>query len=514
MNDKNLVPFNERTESEKREIAKKGGRASGEARRRKKTMSELARQIANAPISQEKTKRQLKELGIDEDLTNNALVTASVFKSAVKGNMQAVDKWEQLVDSGRNDDEVYKLPGEILGKAFVDINRQIKPNMEYIFKGGRGGLKSSYIAFKIIEIIKNNPQINACIIRKVSTTLKDSVYNTIIWAINMLDLDDEFRCTKTPLEIIYKQTGQTIYFRGADKPEKIKSIKPVIGYIGILWYEEADQMNGEEEIRNIEQSVLRGGTDMYTFKSYNPPKSAANWINKYILIPKKNMIVHTSNYKDAPIEWLGQHFFDEAEHLKTVNPEAYEHEYEGIPNGIGGNVFDFIEIREITDAEVAVFDKIYQGVDWGWFPDPYAFLRTYYNAAQEKIYFIDENGGNKLPNETTAKWIKEKGYDDYVIACDSAEPKSVNDYIDMGLPARGAIKGPGSVDYGFKWLQRRTLVIDPNRTPNALKEIKEYQYERDKEDNFISGYPDCNDHYISALRYQYEPLFNRRGNTA
>jgi len=108
----------------------------------------------------------------------------------------------------------------------------------------------------------------------------------------------------------------------------------------------------------------------------------------------------------------------------------------------------------------------------------------------------------------------DKKYDDYTITCDSAEPKSVNDYRDAGLPARGAEKGPGSVEYGFKWLQGRTLVIDPHRTPYAHEEIIAYQYDRDKDGNVISGYPDRNDHAISALRYAYEQLFNRRGTSA
>ena len=141
-------------------------------------------------------------------------------------------------------------------------------------------------------------------------------------------------------------------------------------------------------------------------------------------------------------------------------------------------------------------------------------MRTYYNAAQEKIYLLDELYVNKTPNEQTGQWIINHGYGDYVIICDSAEPKSVNDFRDMGLPARGAAKGPGSVEYGFKWLQRRTLVIDPRRTPNAYREIIEYEYDRDKDGNVISGYPDGNDHAISALRYAYEPLFNKRGTRA
>ena len=239
-----------------------------------------------------------------------------------------------------------------------------------------------------------------------------------------------------------------------------------------------------------------------------------NWANKYVLEPKENRIVHSSTYLDVPKKWLGQPFIDEAEHLKEVNPNAYEHEYMGIANGNGGNVFEYLEIRDITDEEISRMDRIFAGVDYGWYPDAFCYLRTYYDSAREKIYLIDELYVNKWSNSKTTDWIKKKGYDDYTMICDSAEPKSVNDFRDAGLPARGAIKGPGSIEYGFKFLQTKTIVIDPKRTPNAYKEITEYEYDRDKEGNVISGYPDGNDHAISALRYAYEPLFNRRGYSA
>lgn len=495
-------------------IAKKGGIASGQARRQKKTLSELAKMIAENPAPTA-AKKKLTKMGIsDEDANNNACIVAAVYDKAIKGNMQAVDKWEQLVAVSKSDESKYELPARVLGKAFVDINRQIKPNIEYVFEGGRGGLKSSFVAFKIIELIKNNPQMHACITRQVAGTLKDSVYANMKWAINELGLMEEFECKVSPLEIKYIKTGQTIYFRGLDDETKLKSIKPEFGYIGILWKEEKDQMKGDAQERSVNQSVLRGGDESYDFSSYNPPKSKSNWVNRIKLIPNPKRVIHHSSYLEAPAEWLGQKFIDDAAHLKEINPEAYEHEYLGVPNGDGGNVFEYLEIRDITDEEISRMDRIFAGVDYGWYPDAFCYLRTYYDSAREKIYLIDELYVNKWSNSKTADWIKKKGYDDYTMICDSAEPKSVNDFRDAGLPARGAIKGPGSIEYGFKFLQTKTIVIDPKRTPNAYKEITEYEYDRDKEGNVISGYPDGNDHAISALRYAYEPLFNRRGYSA
>jgi PBSX family phage terminase large subunit len=514
-NEENLKPFKPgRSSEEAVKNGQKGGIASGQSRRQKKTLSELAKMIAENPAPTA-AKKKLTKMGIsDEDANNNACIVAAVYNKAIKGNMQAVDKWEQLVAVSKSDESKYELPARVLGKAFVDINRQIKPNIEYVFEGGRGGLKSSFVAFKIVELIKNNPQMHACITRQVAGTLKDSVYANMKWAINELGLMEEFECKVSPLEIKYIKTGQTIYFRGLDDETKLKSIKPEFGYIGILWKEEKDQMKGDAQERSVNQSVLRGGDESYDFSSYNPPKSKSNWVNRIKLMPNPKRVIHHSSYLEAPAEWLGQKFIDDAAHLKEINPEAYEHEYLGVPNGDGGNVFEYLEIRDITDEEISHMDRIFAGVDYGWYPDAFCYLRTYYDSAREKIYLIDELYVNKWSNSKTADWIKKKGYDDYTMICDSAEPKSVNDFRDAGLPARGAIKGPGSIEYGFKFLQTKTIVIDPKRTPNAYKEITEYEYDRDKEGNVISGYPDGDDHAISALRYAYEPLFNRRGYSA
>lgn len=412
--------------------------------------------------------------------------------------------------------KTYHMDLDNIPDAFHAAIRAIRNRayLEYVLKGGRGSTKSSTFGMIIVELLKNYHDIHALVCRKVANTIKDSVYNKIVWAIRKQGLEDEFKFKTSPFEITYKPTGQKIYFRGADDPDKIKSINPEFGYIGILWYEELDQFAGDSEVRKIEQSAIRGGELAWIFKSFNPPKTANNWANEYVTEVGENALVHSSTYKDVPKEWLGQPFIDQAEHLKEINPEAYEHEYGGVANGNGGMVFEYLKFDTITDEQIKTFDRIYQGVDWGFYPDPYAFIRAYYNAAKETIYLIDENYVNKQQNAVTAQWIKDKGYTDYQVTCDSAEPKSVVDYRDMGISARGAIKGPGSVEYGMKWLQSRHIVIDMKRTPNAGKELKEYEYERDKDGEVISGYPDANNHAIDALRYAFEQFYNRRGNHA
>lgn len=375
-------------------------------------------------------------------------------------------------------------------------------------------MKSSCVSLLVPTLLIANPGTHTLVLRKVGNTIRDSVYAQYLWAIGALGMADFWVARVQPMELIYKPTGQKIMFRGADDPMKIKSIKVPFGYIAVTHFEEKDKFAGRSEIRTILQSTMRGGSKFWNFESYNPPISRDNWANRYCETEKESCLVTHSDYTTVPKKWLGKPFLEEAEHLRLTDERAYQHEYMGEATGTGGNVFEKLELREITDKEIAAFDHIYQGLDFGWFPDPLAFIRLHYDRARETIYLLDEIYENKLPNETAAQKIKDKGYKDAYITCDSAEPKSVADLRACGLPAKEAIKGPGSIDYGMKWLQKRKIVIDIRRTPNAYDEFVHYEYERDKNGEFISGYPDVNNHLIDATRYALERIFRRMGVTA
>ena len=401
----------------------------------------------------------------------------------------------------------------MLAPVFYDLAKDVMRHghTHYDIRGGRGSLKSSTVSLLVPQLLIANPNTHALVLRKVANTLRDSVFNQYMWAIAELGMAGLWYAKVSPMELIYRPTGQKIMFRGADDPMKIKSIKVPFGYIAVTHFEEKDQFSGRAEIRTILQSTMRGGDKFWNFESYNPPISRDNWANVDSAEDKPNRLCHISTYLDAPKSWLGEEFINEAEYLKHTDERAYQHEYLGLPVGTGGNVFEKLELREITDDEVKRFDRIYQGIDFGWYPDPFCFVRIYYDVARETLYLIDEHYVNKTSNEDNAAWIRERHYNDFPITCDSAEPKSIADLRASGLDARNAIKGPGSVEYGMKWLQRRKIVIDKRRTPNAYKEIVGYEYERNKDGEIISGYPDKNNHAIDAIRYGMEPVFRLYG---
>ena len=415
----------------------------------------------------------------------------------------------------------FKTDLDNIPDVFHPVIRKIRRKQvrEVVLRGGRGSAKSSVGTEIPFEIMMNNPNVHALALRQVANTLRDSIYAQFQWscdkqAENPMFVKDNWDFKLSPLEITYKPTGQKIYFRGADDPGKIKSIKVPFGHIGILIFEEFDQFGGEEAVRKIEQSAIRGGDEALIIKMFNPPISLNNWANKYADTPKEGMIVHSSTYLDVPPEWLGKPFIEEAEHLKKVNPDAYAHEYGGEPIGLGTEIFKFLEIREITDEEIARQERIYQGQDWGWDPDPKAFIRLSYSHATETIMLIDEMGGTCIRTKDMAQQIIDAGYDDYEIRCGVDEKEHINDFRDMGLAAREAIVKPGSVRRTHEWLQCRKIVIDPRRTPRAYKEFTEYTHDVDKNGGVIDGYPDRSNHWIDATRYATSPLSMRRGETA
>ncbi len=405
---------------------------------------------------------------------------------------------------------------DVIGSAFYDCHWDIQDGLHtyYDLYGGRGSLKSTFAGVEIVFGMLQDPAANAVIFRKVADTLRDSVYGQVQWAIEALGVSDYWHASISPMRFVYKPTGQMIIFRGLDKAQKTKSIKCPKGYFKYLWFEELDEFAGEKEIRTVEQSVMRGGPKFVVFKTFNPPLSRTNWANVYVATANSRAYRLKTDYTQSPREWLGDEFIEKAEHLKATNEKAYRHEYMGEPVGIGADIFEMLDLRAITDEEISRMERIYQGQDWGWFPDPKAFVRLAYDHNTEKIYALDEIGGCKIRVKTMAQKIKAAGYDDYEVICGADEIESVADFTDAGLYARRANVGPGSVRYTMEWLQCRTLVIDQARTPNLYKEVTEYEHELDKNGNIIDGYPDKNNHYIDAMRYATSPMSLRRGESA
>lgn len=504
----NLIPNEQRTPEERRRNAIKAGKASGKKRRQLRDWKEVASTVLSLPLKEGDVDKQVKSIADAKGKNIDAQTAVMIGQvvRAIKGDAKAAEFVFTLTnDINPKDNELVHIPDDtpLIIPAFDALNGDIKRHnhTHYWLKGGRGSTKSSFISLKIPLLLMSNEGIHAVVARKVANTLKNSVYAQMEWAINELGLYDAFEFKKSPLEIVYKRTGQKIIFLGVDDKGKIKSLKVPFGYVGCVWYEELDQFAGMAEIRNINQSLLRGGDKYWCFYSFNPPRSKDNWVNIEQLHDEEDRMIVHSNYTQVPRTWLGEQFILEAEKLRELRPDLYAHEYMGTVTGTGGDVFPNVEERTITDDDIATFSNIRHGLDFGFAVDPVAYVKLHYDRKYDALYIYDEVYGVRMTNKDIYNRIKDKVGDGHVSA-DSVEPKSIAEIREFGMSIAGVPKGAGSRNFWIKWLSDRAKIyIDKKRCPNAYREFTSYEFEQDKDGSYISAYPDKNNHTIDATMY-------------
>lgn len=408
---------------------------------------------------------------------------------------------------------------DLIAPCYYSLHADIRQEKHtfYNLPGGRGSAKSSFCGIEIVLGLMRDPlgKANALVLRKYAVSLRGSVFAQIQWAIDVLGVGYLWKAHYTPLSFTYLPTGQQIRFSGLDDPTKLKSIKPPNGgFYMYLWLEEFSEFLGELEIRNLQQSVLRGGNNFIVFRSFNPPISKSNWANGFIEIPDSRSVTLRTDYTMIPPEWLGEEFLLEAERLKEANPRAFEHEYMGVPTGTGGEVFMDIDVRTISEEEINNLQYIYHGLDFGFAADPACFIVVAYDRKHETFYLLDEIYKRGMSNRKIAEEIMTKGYSDRYVTCDSAEPKSIADLRDLGIAAKACYKAPGCVEYRIKWMQHRKIVIDPRRTPNAHREFTRYSYAVDRNGVVLSQLVDKDNHSIDAVAYALSQVIFRRASIA
>lgn len=520
-NPENILPHRISSASEAREKGRAGGLRSGVARREKASLREAARLMLSMDTAAPDAQRVLERMGLDPDeRTNAAMVTATMIAKAAQGdvrayealsrNMGALDDAEGL----RSDESGPEGRGAafcrdfalLIGKDFLRPHALMARGgqMEFWTKGGRGSLKSSWASLELVNHVETHPGEHAAALMKRKNALRDAVYAQVVWAIHALGLEDDYDMPVSTLRIRKKSTGQLILFAGCDDPHKSKGLKPPFGHIGFAWFEEVDQFRGMSDIRTVMQSIARGGDRTVRVYTYNPPRSRDNWANKEADRRRDaGEEVFDSCYLDAPAEWLGEQFIADAEALRETDEQAYRHEYLGEPVGFGGQVFDRVVYREVTDEEIAAFERIHAGQDFGWFPDPWALTLSEWQPGEHRVVTYYEDGGLKLqPHEMADRakaaltWPDRDGGDPVYhrlrVLSDDASPDRIQAMRDEGVDARAAGKG-GMRDMSYRFLQSVTWVIDP-----ATGE-------------YSGDYPDGNDHWIDATRYALMDVVARRG---
>lgn len=408
---------------------------------------------------------------------------------------------------------------ELLPKKFHSVWKATL-NEQYtniVLKGGRGSGKSSDVAHIITQLLMRWPT-NAVGIRATDNTLEQSVYEQMKWAISEQGVSHLFKFNKSPLKITYIPRGNYMIFRGAQNPERIKSLKDSQFPFSILWIEELAEFKSEDQVTTITNSMLRGQlkepAQYKFFYTYNPPKRKQSWVNKKYesSLQPDNTFVHKSTYLDNP--FIAPQFIEEAEASKQRNEMRYRWEYLGEAIGSGVVPFDNLTVEKgiITDEMVKNFDNLRYGLDFGYATDPLAFVVWHYDRKRNRIYAVDELYKVKTLNGKLAEWLKAKGYANRPIIADSSEPKSIAELKSLGINRiKGAVKGKDSVEFGERWLDELDeIIIDPLRTPNIAQEFENIDYATDRNGDPLPRLEDKDNHAIDATRYAFNDDMTRR----
>jgi len=394
------------------------------------------------------------------------------------------------------------------------LNNEIR---ELMLTGGRGSTKSSFASLMIVygmmeDYYLRNIISNSVVVRKVANTISQSVYAQIKWAINTLKVSHLWHCTKSPFQCTFRPSGQMIIFVGCDDPLKIKSLKFEQGYSKYRWYEEYNQFDGLEEIRSLNWSLARGG-DCLGIYSYNPDPDQDDWANVEAegeeIQNVEKRFRHHSDYLTVPSAWLGEDFMRQAEDLKVRHPSAYKNELLGLVTGIGGNIFKNVKYKSFDEITINNFDRIRQGLDFGFTVDPCAFNKICFIRDKKEINAFNEIYEYELSTSALSDLIKKMYNKHEVIKGDSQEQRTIDTMIfEYDVNIIGCEKGPDSVRHGIKYLQDlNSIYIDKKRCPNTWREFKNYQYEKDKKTGkFINKYPDKNNHSIDSIRYAMDDV--------
>lgn len=394
----------------------------------------------------------------------------------------------------------------LMNDAYAEFLTDDRP-LQIFYGGASSGKSFGILGQRTVRDVMTGKR-NYLIVRKTARTLRNSSFNEIRKCIVRMDLEKEFSINKTEMAITHKASGCQVLFAGLDDVEKVKSITPQTGVLTDVIVEEATETD-YSDFKQL-QKRLRGGDESIIKRItliFNPILQD-HWIYEEFFLGKwddektyygdeKQLILKTT-YKDN--RWLTE---DDRRKLENEIDRYYYEVYTLGNWGVLGNlIFTNWETRDLTELR-KTWAKFHNGLDFGFFPDPTAFVRVGFSRAKKEVYIFQEFGGTNYTNDMIAEELKPIiGRE--LVTCDSAEPKSIQELNNFGIQAIGARKGPGSVEFGIKWLQKMKIYIDPSCV-ETINEIRKFKYQEDRNGNVLPKPVDRDNHYCSdALRYALE----------
>lgn len=395
-----------------------------------------------------------------------------------------------------------------------------------IFFGGSSSGKSYFVAQRVVlDVLAGR---NYLVCRDVARTLRQSVYNQVAKSIDELGLRGHFALTKSEMTITCRKNGRQILFAGLDDTEKLKSVTPARGVLTDVWLEEATEVsyeaykqitkrlrgrcvtaqdsegrrvtpqNGTEQAKRITFSFNPITKEHWIYKEF-----FGGWVDGDKAVQREDgLLVVKTTYRDNA--------FLTADDRAALENESDRYYYEVYTLGqwgvLGKVIFKNWELRDLS-ADIPRYDKIYNGLDFGFSEDPNALVRVQVDMAAKTLYVFEELYKAGMHDDELAGELQARLGGQYV-TCDCAEPKAISDLCRRGIRAIPALKGPDSVNFGIRFLQGFRIVIH-TACRHFRSEIAVYHWAEDKYGNALRRPVDRDNHLLDALRYALEEVMHQ-----
>lgn len=310
-----------------------------------------------------------------------------------------------------------------------------------VVKGSRASKKSTTTAINIIVRMMQYPEANTLVVRKTLSTIKDSCYAQLLWAINRLGVGAYWKNTINPLQLEYLPTGQKILFRGLDDPMKITSITVERGVLCFLWIEEAYEIT-EDEFNRVDESFrgeLPPGYFLQCTLTFNPWDSSS-WLKaRFFDTPRDNTLAMTTTYKCN--EWLSPDDHAMFEDMREHDPERYK--VAGLGDwGVAAGQY-FREWREslhvVEPFTIPDGWQKFRSMDWG-SARPYAVYWWAVDFDGNLYAYRELYGYGGKPNVGTQETAKQVGA--RIAALEKPEEKVIGGVLDNACWAKTGVTGP------------------------------------------------------------------------
>ena len=562
-NEKNLKPV--RTKSEARERGRNGGKASGEARRRKADFRKTLNMLLTAEIDSPEWKPVLEALGVE--CTLESALNMAMIKAGLAGNVKAyeaiakyagqstrtdtdleeqmakinlmqaqkekVQKQEELVEETESG---MKDPHEVVIPEFWDILDDTEHEHQ-IITSGRAGTKSSFSGILGISTIVGDEPAAVVVLRKRHNKLRKTVYKEMIRAIGRLGMSkDDFDIGVSPMEIRYKKNGNVIYFSGSDSIDDTKGIidedKPIRLVILDELTEFFDVGEGEDELTNIEATFVRGNDEGFRMVYlYNPPKNPNAPINVWCLkMEMRSDAVHKHvDYRDVPISWIGKKLLESAELLKETDYRLYRWVWIGECVGVDDLIYYMFNDNHRKEPEARYYKIIGIGVDYGQ-QNATTYQAAGVNISKRRIEGLGEffhsgrdSGKQKSPSDYAKEMIsftdalhEEYSCGAFYIYIDPSAKGLAEEIKRIAMQSRKyniIIKdAENDVSIGIQRVQKcltYQIMTISERQENLIREMGTYEYDPKSVESGKEKPMKIDDHCCDAWRYLVMGLWTK-----